>query len=427
MNDILNLEPWWRFAVALLIGALIGLEREFIQQRKGEQDFAGIRTFSLMALLGATGAYLSRDYGLLPFLAVYVGLILLIWASYLGEIVREHEEGITTEVVALLVPLLGAMVVWDEFALASALAVITALVLALKPTLHNLARRMSAKDLRATLEFALITGVVLPLLPNRSFGPFNVLNPYQIWLLVVLVSGIGFLGYVLIKILGAEQGVGVTGVLGGLVSSTATTVSFSGRSKANPELSDILAQGVLLTSSVMFPRVMVEVAVVYTPLLSFIAVPMISMLVMNVGLVLFLRRRRRTALSEERKEVQVSNPLKISTAITFALAFVVVLILVQAANEAFGEAGVYLASALTGVTDVDAITLSASELASLNQISLQVAGTAVILATLVNTVAKGVMAWIIGSNELRRTIRMAFGLVLLTGIVSSAVVFWIGM
>jgi len=423
LNNLLNLEPWWRFAVALLIGALIGLEREFVQQRTGEDDFAGIRTFSLMSLLGAIGAYLVEDYGLLPFLAAYIGIILLVWSSYLGEIVRKHEEGITTEVAAISVPLLGALVIWGEFELASALGVIIALVLALKPTLRNLTSRMSAGDLRAILEFLLITAVVLPLLPNSNFGPFNVINPYQIWLLVVLVSGIGFFGYVLIKVLGAEQGVGVTGILGGLVSSTATTVSFSGRSKGNPELSSILAQGILLTSSVMFPRIMIEVAIVHTPLLRVIAIPMVAMLCTNLGLVFFLWRRRNVQNQGERKPVEVSNPLRLPTAITFALAFVVVLIVVQWANEAFGEAGVYLASVLSGVTDVDAITLSVSELASNSQLQPQVAGFAVVLAALINTVAKAVMAWSLGSNELRKTILRGFGIVVLTGLVCSLVIF----
>ncbi len=423
MSDLINLEPWWRFAVALLIGALIGLEREFVQQKMGEEDFAGIRTFSLMSLLGAIGAYLVEDFGILPFLAAYIGIILLVWASYMGEIVRKHEEGITTEVAAIIAPLLGAMVIWGEFEIASALGVITALVLAIKPAMRTLTSRMSTKDLRAILEFLLITAVVLPLLPNRNFGPFNVVNPYQIWLLVILVSGIGFFGYVLIKVLGAEQGVGVTGILGGLVSSTATTVSFSGRSKANPELSSILAQGILLTSSVMFPRIMIEVAIVYTPLLRVIAVPMVAMLCVSLGLVFFLRRRRNALDAEERKPVDVSNPLRLPTAITFALAFVVVLIVVQWANEAFGEAGVYVASAISGVTDVDAITLGVSELAANSQMESQVAGFAVVLAALVNTVAKAAMAWTLGSADLRRTIVRAFGIVVLTGLLSSLIIF----
>lgn len=426
MDLMLNLEPWWRFAAALLIGALIGLEREFVQQRTEERDFAGIRTFSLMALLGAVAAYFSQQFGLLLFVAVYLSLALLVWASHLGDIYRGHEEGITTEVVALIVPLLGAMVIWGEVELAAALGVITALLLALKPRLHGLARRMSAEDLRATLEFALITAVILPLLPNQSFGPYGLLNPFQIWLLVVFVSGIGFLGYVLIKILGAEQGVGLTGVLGGLVSSTATTVSLAGRSKGNPGLSSILVRGIILASCVMFPRVLVEVGVVYPPLLRMVSIPIGAMLLVSLGFVLYLWRGRRADEQEDREEVKVSNPLRLPTAITFALAFSVVLIAVRAANDFFGDAGVYVASALAGLTDVDAITLSASELASNGQLQPQVAAMAVVLATLVNTAAKAVMVWFLGAHELRRTVMRAFGLVLLTGIVGSAIVLGIG-
>lgn len=427
MNELLNLEPWWRFAAALLIGALIGLEREYVQQRRAESEFAGIRTFSLFALLGAVAAYLGDRFGSLPFLLVYLGLILLVWASYMGEALRGHEEGITTEVAALLVPLLGAMVIWGEFALAAALAVVTALVLALKPRLHNLARRMSAEDLRATLEFSLITAVVLPLLPNRNFGPYGVFNPFQIWLLVVFVSGIGFLGYILIKILGAEQGVGLTGVLGGLVSSTATTVSFSGRSKENPELSAIFVRGILLASSVMFPRVLAEVAVVYPRLLRIVSVPLGAMLLVSLALVFYMWRRGRSGEQEQRRKVDVSNPLKLTAAITFGIAFSVVLVVVRVANEFFGDVGVYIASALSGLADVDAITLSASELASFGQLELRVAGAAIILAALVNTIAKAVMAWVLGAPELRRTIVRAFGLILFTGIVSGAVVLWVGI
>jgi len=419
MESMLNIEPWWRFAAALLIGALIGLEREFVQQRTEDQEFAGIRTFSLFALLGAVGAYVAKEHGIWPFVVAYIMLALLIWASYLGEIYRGHEEGITTEVVALIVPLLGAMVIWDNFELAAALGVITALILALKPTLHNLARRMSAVDLRATLEFALITAVVLPLLPNRNFGPFDVINPFQIWLLVILVSGIGFLGYILIKILGTEQGVGLTGILGGLVSSTATTVSFAGRSKENPGLSSILARGVLLASCIMFPRVMIEVGVVYAPLLNIISIPLVAMLIASLGGVYLLWRVRQEDEQESRERMEVSNPLRFSTALTFV-------IVVRAANEFFGYAGVYLASALTGVTDVDAITLSVSDLALSGQIELKVAAVAIPLATLVNTTAKVVIAWMLGSVELRRTIVRIYGFVLLTGIVSGVIVLWTG-
>jgi uncharacterized membrane protein (DUF4010 family) len=414
--QFVNLEPWWRFAAALLIGALVGLEREFVQQRSGEQEFGGIRTFSLMALLGAVGAYLTRDYGIVVFVAAYLGLILLLWASNLSTALRGFEEGITSEIAALLVPLFGAMVIWDYASLAGAMGVITALLLALKPRLHDLARQMSAADLRATLEFALISAVVLPLLPNKGFGPFGVLNPFQIWLLVVFVSGIGFFGYILMKTLGTEQGIGVTGLLGGLVSSTATTLSFAGRSKVNDTLSTMLARGILLASSVMFPRVLIEVAVVNSALLPRVILPIGAMFVASVLVFFFLWRVKRGDEQDEPGKVELSNPLRLQTAVTFGLVFAVVLVVVRTANEYFGSAGVYVASLLTGITDVDSITLSVSELALSGSLEPRVASIAIVIASLVNTTAKGVMALVLGSLKLRKTILRAFGIVLIVGL-----------
>lgn len=425
MTELLNIEPWWRFGVALLIGALIGLEREFVQQRAGTLDFAGIRTFSLMALLGAVSAFLAEERGLWFFLVTYVGLILLVSASYFGGVVRGTNGGMTTEVAALLVPLFGAMVVWGRAELAAALGVITALLLALKPSLHGVARRMSSEDLRATLEFALIAAVVLPLLPNRTFGPFNVLNPFAIWLLVVFVSGISFLGYVLMKVLGAERGIGLTGVLGGTVSSTATTVSFATRSKEHPPLSASFGRAIILASSVMFPRVLVEVLVVHPPLLSFVLVPVGAMLLTGLALVTIFWRRQRSRESAEHESVQVGNPLKLSIAITFALLFAAVLIVVKAAQSFFGTTGVYVASAISGLTGVDAITLSAAELVSLGQMDSEVAAVAIILAVLVNTAAKAVLAYGLGSRALSGMIFRAFGTIILVGIVSTAGTLWL--
>lgn len=421
ITEVVNLEPWWRFAAAILIGALVGLEREFVQQRSGEQEFGGIRTFSLMALLGAVAAYLTQDYGIIIFVVAYLGLILLLWASNLSTALRGIEEGITSEIAALLVPIFGAMVIWDYAALAGAMGVITALLLALKPRLHDLARRMSAEDLRATLEFALISAVILPLLPNKGFGPFGVLNPFQIWLLVVFVSGIGFFGYVLMKVLGTEQGIGITGLLGGLVSSTATTLSFAGRSKVNEALSTMLARGILLASSVMFPRVLVEVAVVNSSLLPQVIVPIGAMFVTSVLAFFYLWRAKRHEGKGEPGKVELSNPLRLQTAITFGLVFAVVLVVVRAANEYFGSAGVYVASLLTGITDVDSITLSVSELAMSGTLQPEVASIAIVIASLVNTTTKGVMALVLGSKALRRTIIRAFGVVLLVGLIVAGV------
>ncbi len=425
ITQLLNLEPWWRFAAALLIGALIGLEREFVQQRSGEQEFGGIRTFALMALLGAVAAFLTDQYGPLIFLGAYLGLILLLWASLLSSAIRGEEEGITSEVAALLVPLLGAMMIWNQPAVAAALGVITALILALKPRLHGVARRMSAEDLRATLEFSIITAVVLPLLPNEGFGPFGVLNPFQIWLLVVFISGIGFLGYVLMKFIGTEQGVGITGLLGGLVSSTATTLSFAGRSKTNAGLSTLLAQGIILASCVMFPRVLIEVAVVNPGLVKLVVVPLVAMLIAGLIGFYILWRRGRAEKKAEHGGVELSNPLRLKTAITFGLVFAFVLVAVEAANEYFGSAGVYLASILTGITDVDSITLSVSNLSLKGLLDERVAAIAIIMATIMNTITKAVMAMVLGTPRLRRLVSRAFGVVVLTGLISGAANFFL--
>lgn len=422
---LLNVEPWWRFGAAILIGALVGLEREFVQQREGEPDFAGIRTFSLISLLGAVTAFVADERGLLIFVIAYAGLALLVWAGYVGDVYRGIGEGITTEVAALLVPLLGAMVVWDHSELALALGVITALTLSLKPRLHNLARRMSARDLWATLEFALIAAVVLPLLPNRTFGPFDVLNPYEIWLLVVFVSGISYFGYVLMKLLGAGTGIGLTGLLGGIASSTATTLSFAGRSQRTPGLSTAFATGIILASTTMFPRVLFEVFVIHQPLLREVALPLGAMLL--TGLVVFavLWQREQDGGGEDAEEVDLTNPLNLSTAIKFALLFAVVLMVTKAAESFFGTAGVYATSIITGLTDVDAITLTVAELAAAGRIESRVASVAIILAALVNSASKATLAIVLGAPQLRPAIVRGFGAMILVGIISAGA-FWFG-
>jgi uncharacterized membrane protein (DUF4010 family) len=427
MTNLLNLEPWWRFGVALLIGALIGLEREFIQQKEGQPDFAGIRTFSLIALLGAVTAHLAADFGLQLVIVTLGGLILLSVASYLGSVLRAGtEEGITTEVAVLLTFLLGALVIWDQPELAGALAVITALLLSLKGSLHEAIRRMSADDLRTTLEFGLVAAVVLPLLPNRTVDPFDVLNPFQVWLLVVFISGIGFGGYILMKVLGAERGIILASLLGGVVSSTATTISFATRSKETPALSPQFAQAILLASSVMFPRVLVVVLALYPPLLRFIAFPLLVMLITGLALAYLLHRRHHLERGDDEREVTLSNPLKLSTAIGFGLLFAFVLVIVRLAQTQFGSAGVYVASLITGLTGVDAITLSVTDLASNARLEGQVAGIAIIIASLMNTISKGGIVYLTGAPELRRTILRALGLIVLVGLAAGGIALAIG-
>lgn len=416
MEHLINIEPWWRFGAALLIGAMIGIEREFVQQRAESSSFAGIRTFAFIAMLGALAAYAAQLHGIVIFYIAYGGFFLLIAGNRVASVSQGLTMGMTTEVVAILTPLLGALVVWDHAEVAAALGVITALMLAMKPRLHRIARRMSNEELRATLQFGLLSLVILPLLPDQPLGPFGVLNPFRIWLLVILVSGISFLGYLLMKFGSPAGGTGLAGLFGGLVSSTATTVSFAGRSKEFPEIGKLAANAVILASAVSFPRILVEVLVVHPPLLRLLALPMIVMLVAGAGIAYGIwRTQDKEQESALDTDVGVSNPLRLQSALTFGALFTVVLILVRYASELFGRTGLYVASGLSGLTGVDSITLSASGLAADAQLTLEAAALAILTATLVNMLFKLALAAALGSDRLRRVVTPAFLLILAVG------------
>ncbi len=415
-----QLEPWWRFGLALLIGALIGLEREFVQQKSGDPDFAGIRTFALICLSGSIAAFLSNEFGIALFVIAYLAITALIFGSHVLDLYRRESEGITTEVVALTAPFLGAMVFWGFAIQAAALGVVTALILASKPALHGLARQMSVLDLRATLEFALITAVVLPILPNEAYGPFGVFNPREIWLLVVLVTGISFVGYILIKVIGARRGLSMTGLLGGLVSSTAVTVSLSGRSKDAPKLSNALGLAIILASCVLFPRVLIEVLAVNAKLLPRLVIPLAAMLAAGLVGGMWMWRRSRRGEEADGDTVELKNPLKLSSAIGFALIFAAVLLIVRVVAEYVGEAGIYAAGAIAGLADVDAITLSVSDLSLKGQMTLGVAANTILIAVLVNTAMKAGLAAIIGGRALRGAVLWIFAMILLAGLLAGA-------
>lgn len=423
--EAVNPEPWWRFGVALVIGALIGLEREFVQRKVVDNpEFAGLRTFALISLLGAITAYLVEDFGILPAAIAFAGLILLVVGSHVGAVIIERQEGATTEVAALVTFLLGFMTMSPALTIAVALAVIVAGLLALKPWLTRTVEKMNWEDMRTILQFGLVAAVILPLLPNEDFGPYGVINPFKIWLLVVFISGIGFLGYVLMKSIGAEKGVGLTGALGGLVSSTATTVGFSGRSKETPELSAVFAQGILLASSIMFPRILLEVLAVNASLLPYVALPIGAMFVTGLVMVYLLwRRNHQESDASEQRGIDVSNPLKLSTALTFAAIFTIVLIAVEFARDVFREVGVYVVSFITALTDVDAITLSVSQLSSTGELHPQTAAVSIVIAAITNTVVKAVIAYSLGSQELRGIILRSFGVIVAVGLIAGAVLF----
>ncbi len=415
----LDLDLVFRFAVALGLGMLLGLERQRTHgEEEGGSTFAGVRTVALVALLGGAAAYAQMELDL-PWLlvATFGAVIGLVWIAYAIMAYRGH-VGITTEVTVLFAFLLGALCVSGWVALAAALGVANLLLLALKNWLHRLAKRIEVADVEATLKFAVITLIILPLLPNQNYGPppLDVLNPYKIWLMVVLISGLNFASYILVKVVGQEHGIGLTGVLGGLVSSTAVTLGFSQRSKTEPQAAEALALGILLAWTVMFFRVLIAVAVVNLALAQQLAVGIGLMAVTSLGICVWLWWRSRT----QAKGTVTSgpNPFELSEAIKFGLMFGIIIFAAKAAEMFLGSAGLYLAGALAGLTDVDAISLSMANLALTNPDHVSLAGRTILIAVLSNTLVKSGMIASMAAPQLRKQMLPWAALVLTTGAIA---------
>ncbi len=407
-------ELFYRFGVALIIGILIGMEREHAKP-DGERMFAGIRTFALLALAGCTGALLVDVTGTAAtFLGVLVIIGALIAVSYFVS-ARKGEMGITTEMAGLMAVLLGALCYWGYLELAAALAVTTTVLLSLKVELESFADRISRDDIFAALKFAVITAIILPLLPKEPLGPapFDVLIPYNIWLMVVLIAGINFLGYVLVKLVGARQGIGLTGFLGGLVSSTAVTLSFSERSQREINLAKPFALAIIVAWTVMFARVLVEVAIINIELLLILWLPIAAAAAAGLLYSYWLYGKQKV---DDKGDVTVSNPFELGAAIKFGLLYALVLLISRTAQLYLGDTGIYLSSILSGLVDVDAITLSMAQLSKHGEVALDTAKLAIVLAAMSNTVVKGGIVLVTGTTALRKAILPGFLLILIVGI-----------
>jgi uncharacterized membrane protein (DUF4010 family) len=407
---------FYRFGAALVIGFLVGLQREYAYGDPDAEMFAGVRTFSLMGLVGCGGAMVAAELASpWPFVGVLVVLGLLITVAYFVS-ARQGNVGLTTEVAALLTVLAGALCYWEYMALAAALAVATTVLLSLKLELRRFVQRITREDVYATLKFAVITAIVLPVLPNQPYGPppLDVLNPYKIWLMIVFISGISFMGYILIKLVGPEQGIGLTGLLGGLASSTAVTLSLAQRSQEEQELARPFALAITVAWTVMFARVLVEVAALNTALLRVLWPPMVASAAVGLAYCAYLYLVQHT--EKRQSDVPFANPFELGPAIKFGLIYAAILVLSKAAQMYLGSAGLYLSSFVAGLTDVDAITLSLAELSRApGGVDLPTAQRAILLAVMANTVAKGGIVLTAGAAALRRALAPALALILVAG------------
>ena len=421
-------EPLLSIGIAVATGLLIGLEREQAQGAEADSGsfLGGVRTYPLFALLGALSVLLVPVLSLWVPLAAFLGLLALVAISYADDVKKDRDRGLTTEASILVTFLLGALAsstgivepVSRRVIVVAALAVIVTFLLSSKPRLHALVERVSKDDLYATVKFLIVAVLVLPLLPNAAVGPLDVINPFSVGLMVVLIASISFVGYVASRVLGTGRGLAVTAMLGGLVSSTAVTLSFAGRARKEPALAPVAAVAIVLASTIMFARILVEVAVVHRPLLRLLALPVAAMAATGViaGVILY---RKANAAGQTPAGAPLSNPFELSTAVRFGLLYAGVLLISKAAQLYAGPAGMYAAAALAGTTDVDAITLSTASLAR-DGLDARVATTIILVGAVSNTVVKASLAAVLGGWLVGKPVVIAYGAMLVAATATGA-------
>lgn len=414
----MTLELLLNLATALGVGLLIGTERSWSGGDQSGQEMAGIRTFGLAGLFGGLAALSASHFGVSAWIAMFVVLALLTIAGYVIEASRtDADRGMTTEVALLLTFLLGSLAMAESRILAASVAVVVALLLSLKSRLHGALRKLNDAELSGALKLLFISVVLLPALPNQGYGPWEAFNPYTTWWMVVLIAGIGFAAYVAIRLLGTRHGLMVTALLGGIVSSTAMTITLARLD--SPKLRPALAAGLLATSALMFPRVLLEVGLINRALLPALLAPMLTAgLIYAAGALFYYLRAGKQP--DNAAEPPLKNPFELRPALRFAGLLVIILFLVEGAQRWLGDAGVYLVSLLSGLTDVDAITLSLSNSAQ-TDLSEDVAVRGIFLAALSNSLVKaGLIAFIGGRAIAMLTLPFVLG-----GLLAGLAVLWL--
>jgi uncharacterized membrane protein (DUF4010 family) len=401
MNEIITWLPSElatlpRYVVALAIGLLMGLERERNPAAK-----AGLRTFALTALLAVLTAHLATELNALWLIAV--GLLLvgtMMIAAYMSAHQSDGDPGTTTVAALMLCYGLGVMVWLGETQLAVMLGIVATILLYFKPELSGLSQKLSRRDLLSVLQFAVLALIILPLLPNQNYGPYGALNPYQIWWMVVLISGVGLAGYAALRLIGQQRGAVVLGLLGGLVSSTATTLSFSRHARASSAMVPIAVTVIVLANLVVLVRLSVLAAVLAPAVLSQLLPVLLGGLVVGaLGAAYGVLKLRPQG---DLPTLAMSNPTELRTALGFGLMYGVVLLAAAWLSDWLGNSGLYGVALVSGLTDVDAITLSSIRLHNLDKLSVAVLVNVITLAILANLVFKSVLALSIGGWKMAR-------------------------
>lgn len=415
------------FAIAMAIGALVGVEREKNREVQGS-SFAGLRTFILIAEAGSLSCWLARELAMSWLFGF--GLLALALLLTLENLHRLNKmkignssdstgianngnagtaTGMTTSIAALVVFLLGAVTVSGYPELAVALAVVTSAVLAYRDPLHGLVHKIGSDDLFAGLKLLIAIFIVLPLLPNRTIDPWRAFNPFQLGLLVITLSTLSLVGYVAIRWLGHKRGTALTALAGGLVSSTAVTLSFARRSRELPQSSQLLFSGVLLAWAVMYARVMVVIAVVFLPLFFHILAPMLTLTLFCAGLAWYQVHQSslsQTTLQDDLETPALSNPFSLIAATKFALLLSVIFFIVKLTQLYLPDNSLYAVAAMAGLADVDSVSLSFAALVR-DGGNVNNAARAILIATLANTLTKTALMFFLADSRIRRDLSLA--------------------
>lgn len=394
-NDFLNL------LLSLILGIIIGIERGTRKESEA-YEIIGIRTFALIGLFGGISAFIGINLNTSFIIIAFFSLSLFLLTLYIMELKIKRGVGVTTVIAAFITYSLGALVILGERSLAIALTVVVTLLLSLKPRLHYLVKKIDQEELYAILKLLLITVVILPLLPDRGYGPGEFFNPYRTWLFVILVAGISFIGYISAKLFGHEKGVILTSIFGGIASSTALTLNFA-RIGRNKEHSNLLTTGILISWFLMFPRIFVIALIINIKLMSYLLLPFVifSTLLFIFAFVYWLKSKGKALLNTDL--IIFNNPLQLRPALEFGLLLVLIMFLTYLFKTYFGNFGIYVIAAISGITDVDAITLTVSSL-SKTDLGLQIAANAIILASVVNTIVKALFVIFISHRALKQNI-----------------------
>ncbi|WP_439880081.1 MgtC/SapB family protein [Pontibacter sp. MBLB2868] len=410
----MELELFQVLGISLGLGLLVGLQR---QHEKSE--LAGIRTFPLITLFGTVSALLAGTFG---GWVVAAGLISMAGLVVVGNVMKSKEPpfspGLTTEAAALLMYGVGAYLVLGESAVAIAIGATTAVLLHLKETLHRFVAHIGEKDLKAIMQFVVISLVILPVLPDKTYGPYEVLNPHNIWLMVVLIVGISMLGYFAYKVFGQKAGTVLGGVLGGLISSTATTVSYARRTKDFKSSTSLATLVIFIASVVSVGRIMVEISVVAPDTVPVVVPPIAALflLMLILGVVTYFFKN-----SENERMPEQGNPAQLKTALIFGAVYAAVILATAFAKDYFGSSGLYIVAVISGLTDVDAITLSTSRLMGVGNVTLHNGWRVILVAALSNLAFKGALVAFLGERRVFYRIAFLFGTVLAGG----AAILWL--